>query len=103
MAQINVFHPQYDRIVRRMHHERVSLMVREGLASPCPHGVRLTMEPISHPCRTHVSAGGVRAALGMSQVYTTRGDCGRVDGFKTIYAEDRAIFHAATLDCMVTQ
>lgn len=40
------------------------------------------------------------ASLGNSQVYTTCNEMRRVDGFKTIYAEDRHIFHAATLDCL---
>lgn len=103
MAHIPVFHPQYDKIVRHVHHEHVSVLIREGLARPLEsglRGVRLTVAGIAHPCRTRISAGGPLAALGMSQVYTTRDGRGTVDGFKRIFPEDRHIFHAATLDCM---
>ena len=51
--------------------------------------------------RTHTSRGGLMAAIGRSQQYTTSNGRGQVDGFKTIYAEDRNVFRAAILDCMV--
>jgi hypothetical protein len=50
--------------------------------------------------RTHTSRGGILAAIGRSQQYTTSNARGQVDGFKTIYAEDRDIFRAASLDCL---
>jgi hypothetical protein len=52
--------------------------------------------------RTHTSRGGLLAAIGRSQQYTTANGRGQVDGFKTIYPEDRDIFRGAVLDCLVT-
>ncbi len=54
-----------------------------------------------HPGRTRTSRGGVLAAIGRSQQYTTA-TRGRVDGFKTIFAEDLSIFLSAVLDCRVS-
>jgi hypothetical protein len=45
-----------------------------------------------HPCRTRVSMGGIKAAIGMSQDYTTRNERHRVDGFKPLYPEDQGYF-----------
>jgi hypothetical protein len=50
--------------------------------------------------RTHTSRGGLLAAVGRSQQYTTANGRGQVDGFKTIYPEDRDIFRSAILDCV---
>jgi len=52
--------------------------------------------------RTHTSRGGLLAAIGRSQQYTTANGRGLVDGFKTIYPEDRDVFRAAVLDCLVS-
>jgi len=52
--------------------------------------------------RTHTSRGGLLAVIGRSQQYTTANGRGQVDGFKTIYPEDRGIFIAAVLDCMAS-
>jgi hypothetical protein len=52
--------------------------------------------------RTHTSRGGLLAAIGRSQQYTTANGRGQVNGFKTIYPEDRDVFRAALLDCIVT-
>jgi hypothetical protein len=52
-----------------------------------------------HPCRTHTSRGGLMAAIGRSQEYTTRKH-GQVTGFKSIFPEDHAAFCAAVLDCL---
>lgn len=46
--------------------------------------------------RTRTSRGGVLAAIGRSQRYTTHNERGNVNGFKFIAPEDRAIFHQAT-------
>jgi len=50
--------------------------------------------------RTHTSRGGLLAAIGRSQQYTTANGRGQVDGFKTIYPEDRDVFRSAILDCV---
>jgi hypothetical protein len=50
--------------------------------------------------RTHTSRGGLLAAVGRSQQYTTANERGEVNGFKTIYPEDRDIFRSAILDCV---
>ena len=55
-----------------------------------------------HAGRTHTSRGGLLAAIGRSQQYTTANARGQVDGFKTIYPEDRAVFVSAVLDCLVS-
>jgi hypothetical protein len=52
-----------------------------------------------HPCRTRTSRGGLLAAIGRGQQYTTSTH-GRVDGFKRIFLEDLGTFNAATLDCV---
>lgn len=52
--------------------------------------------------RTHTSRGGLLAAIGRSQQYTTANGRGQVDGFKTIYPEDRAVFVSAVIDCLVS-
>ena len=49
--------------------------------------------------RTHTSRGGMLAAIGRSQSYVIS-ERRRVTGFKTIYPEDRGLFHAAVLDAM---
>lgn len=50
--------------------------------------------------RTHTSRGGLLAAIGRSQQYTTANGRGQVDGFKAIYPEDRYLFRAAVLDAL---
>jgi hypothetical protein len=52
--------------------------------------------------RTHTSRGGLLAVIGRSQQYTTSNGRGEVNGFKTIYPEDRSIFSSAVLDCLVS-
>jgi len=52
--------------------------------------------------RTHTSRGGLLAAIGRSQQYTTANERGQVNGFKTIYPEDRAVFVSAVIDCLVS-
>ena len=106
MAQRNiaVFHPGYDKIVYWTHRADARSLVHQGSADwHAGGGIRLTETGIPHPCRTHISSGGTRAAIGMSQDYTLRSPHGgHVTGFKTIHIEDRCVFHAATLDCMVS-
>ena len=103
MAQKNIaaLHPLYDRIVYFTHREEARSLVQQGSAVWDAGGhIRLVETGIPHPCRTRISSGGPFAAMGLSQVYTTRGTGGRVDGNKTLYIEDRCVFHTATLDCM---
>lgn len=103
MAQRNiaVFHPGYDKILYYTHREEAHSLVHQGSADWHAGGhIRLVETGIPHPCRTRISSGGPFAAMGLSQVYTTRGNNGRVDGNKTIYREDRCVFHTATLECM---
>jgi hypothetical protein len=49
----------------------------------------------AHLCRTRISSGGVRAAMGMSQDYVAR-DKGQ-SRFKTIYPEDQPAFTTRAL------
>jgi hypothetical protein len=54
-----------------------------------------------HPARTRISSGGVLAAIGMSQIYTTDDDARKLKvkrrlRFKRIFPEDRRFFHLAT-------
>jgi hypothetical protein len=60
------------------------------------------VEPDGLAGRTHTSRGGLLAVIGRSQQYTTANGRGQVDGFKTIYGEDRDIFISAVLDCLVS-
>jgi len=55
-----------------------------------------------HPCRTHTSRGGLMAAIGRSQLYTTakRGRPATTE-HKKIFPEDRPAYVAAVLDHLV--
>lgn len=77
--------------------EEIKRLVRRGQAVMSADGrvYRLLEHGKSHQCRTHISSGGVRAAMGMSQDYTAS-DKG-VPRFKTIYPEDKPAF---TLDAL---
>ena len=63
----------------------------------CVRLTALTRER-EHPGRTRTSRGGLLAAIGRSQQYTTTNGRGQVDGFKRIFAEDLSIFLSAVLD-----
>lgn len=77
--------------------EEIKRLVRRGQAVMSADGrvYRLLERGKSHQCRTHISAGGPLAAMGMSQNYTAT-DKGQ-PRFKTIYPEDRPAF---TLDAL---
>ena len=78
--------------------EAASLVRRSQAVRLGPRAVRLTEHTGDDtPCRTRISWGGPRAAMGMSQDYTTRNAKGCVDGFKRIFPEDRSMFNAAWL------
>jgi hypothetical protein len=82
-------------------------MVALGQAQPLPGTNSIRLTGIGRPgeCRTHTGRIGsnptdhtiMLASCGRSQVYTTRNETGRVDGFRKIYREDLPIFHASTL------
>jgi hypothetical protein len=98
---IFVLNPNGDK-VGDTHREKADRMVELKQAKYMANGrgVRLLgFTPAhEHLCRTHTSRGGLLAAIGRGQQYTTSTH-GRVDGFKKIFAEDRGFFNAATLDC----
>lgn len=73
--------------------EEIKRMVRDGQVIRLPGGraYKLTGKMEPHQCRTRISGGGILAAVGMSQRYTTT-ERGKVDGFKTIFPEDAAAF-----------
>jgi hypothetical protein len=73
--------------------DEIKRMVRNGQVIRLPGGraYKLTGKMEPHECRTRISGGGVLAAMGMSQRYTTT-ERGKVDGFKTIFPEDAAAF-----------
>jgi hypothetical protein len=83
--------------IRKVDKEQIKRMVRRGQAVMSADGrvYRLVTHGKSHQCRTHISSGGERAAMGMSQDYvvTERGQ----SRFKTIYPEDKPAF---TLDAL---
>jgi hypothetical protein len=107
---IPVLAPSIDRILWFASKEEASRLLRRGQATQesTHRALRLRAEVDADvPMRTRT--GRVRpdaadddparmlAAIGQSQVYTTRNERRRVDGFKSIYPEDLHIFHAATL------
>jgi hypothetical protein len=109
--KLRVYAPAGEYIVGYATQETARRMIRLGQAKSVSNGnraIRLTFhyENPEHPCRTHTSCGGMRAAIGLSQVYTVaerdRVTRFKVFRFKTIFAEDRQVFHQATLDCMAT-
>lgn len=77
--------------------EEIKRLVRRGQAVMSADGrvYRLLEYGKSHQCRTHISSGGERAAMGMSQDYiaTDRGQT----RFKTIYPEDQPAFTTRAL------
>ena len=108
--RIPVFDPeQTDRIVDDVLPEQAERMVARRQASWIRghRGLRLSVLGEPHLCRTHTSRGGMLAAIGRGQVYTyvksAMSGTGRtqITSFKTIYSEDRSIFHMATISCIV--
>ena len=84
--------PSDDRIVGVWPREKVWRLVRANQAYIEPGGlIRLRGHCDDRRMRTRTGSGSV---LG-GQVYTTNGDTGMVDGYKTIYAEDRYMFIAS--------
>ena len=86
-----------DGFISREHAEQL-LRRRQAKLMPGGRTVRLIVyhEMPQHLCRTRISAGGLLAALGMSQVYTIANERGAVHDFKRIYPEDRGCFNQAT-------
>jgi hypothetical protein len=76
----------------------------QAMLAPCGRALQLIsigkLAPDGLAGRTHTSRGGLLAAIGRSQQYTTANGRGQVDGFKTIYPEDRDVFRSAILDCV---
>jgi hypothetical protein len=104
LSKLLILSPESDRIVGYADEVQARRMLRLRQARPVSNGrraIRLTFhhEMPEHPCRTHTSRGGVMGAIGRSQGYTVA-ERDRVTGFKTIFPEDRHIFHTATIDCM---
>jgi hypothetical protein len=101
-GKIPVFERAYDRIAFDVTPVEAARMVRHGQARwlrgrglrLTSVGERLTRQRLE--CRTHTSRGGVLAAIGRSQEYVTHNAKRAVDGFKTIYPEDRHFFELAT-------
>lgn len=99
MRQLPVLAPSIDRILWKVTEREAASLVRRGQAIRLDRALRLTERTGDDTqCRTRISWGGPRAAMGMSQDYTTRNAKGCVDGFKRLFPEDLHIFHAATLN-----
>jgi hypothetical protein len=88
--------------VTSAHLAKADRMVTLGQAQWTNNGraIRLTGEGEPGHGRTHTSRGGLLGMIGRGQHYTQENRAGRVTGFKTIWPEDRGIFHLATLECM---
>lgn len=82
------------------------LEAEQAMMAPCGRALQLIgigqTAPDGLAGRTRTSRGGLLAAIGRSQQYTTANGRGLVDGFKTIYPEDRSVFISAVIDCLVT-
>lgn len=106
-SRVAILEPSADRIVQFISRDAARRLVQRGQATVMDGGRMLRLTEYyalpAHPGRTHVSRGGVLAAIGMSQKYTVNqplngsGDRSKVTGFKSIYPEDRAFFHLATV------
>ena len=94
--------------IYRVHAGGAVRMIEKEQARLTPNGRALQLieigqvKPDGIAGRTHTSRGGLLAVIGRSQQYTTANERGQVNGFKTIYPEDRAVFVSAVLDCLVT-
>ena len=105
--RISVLNPAGDRIYE-VHQGAAIRMLEKAQAKIARSGRALQLIGIGHIApdvtagRTHTSRGGLLAAIGRSQQYTTANGRGQVTGFKTIYPEDRAVFVSAVLDCLVS-
>ena len=103
MAKIPVLN-RVGEIVYRVHSGEVARMLLLGQAAFTSDRRCLQLSAIGpaheHAGRTHTSRGGLLAAIGRSQQYTTSNGRGLVNGFKTIYAEDRDVFRSAVLECL---
>jgi len=80
-------HAKWDRAHRG--HLRYTVLGEEFNGRPC-------WQP--HPCRTHTAPARELGALG-GQVYTTRDDRRRVDGFRHLDKSDVPTFYSAILEC----
>ena len=98
---ISVLHPDVDREVQRVTEEQASRLLRLGQAHKMRGGRTLRLYAWSEmPMtggRTRTSRGGMLAAIGRSQKYTTQNQRGDVNGFKYLAPEDRVFFQEATL------
>jgi hypothetical protein len=98
MRQLPVLAPSIDRILWKVTEREAASLVRRGQAVRLDRALRLTEQTGDDTeCRTRISWGGPRAAMGLSQDYTTRNQKGCVDGFKRLFIEDQPIFNAAWL------
>ena len=99
MRHLHVLSPSVDRIVWHVTPGQARSLVRRGQAIRIgDRALRLTEHTGDDTqCRTRISWGGPRAAMGLSQDYTTRNAKGCVDGFKRLFIEDQPIFNAAWL------
>jgi len=103
--RISVLNPSGDKIYD-VHRGAAIRMLEKAQAKIAKSGRALQLIGIGEVApdglagRTHTSRGGLLAAIGRSQQYTTANGRGQVDGFKTIYPEDRDIFRSAILDCV---
>lgn len=102
--KLSVLNPGDDRIALTVNQAKADKMLRARQAVKVPgnpRAIRLSLIGELWPCRTRTARGGVLASIGRGQVYTTLNERGAVDGFKSIFSEDRPIFIAALLDCYV--
>lgn len=99
--RLPVLSPIDNHVVYRGSRDEIRRLIEKEQAdfTPDRRAVVLRDRGEEWPCRTHTSRRNRdKANMGMSQLYTTADDRGRVDGFKKLFDEDRPIFQAAILD-----
>ena len=104
MAKVPVMNA-VDQVLCWKSESEIQRMVRAGQAVRRRKAVYLLQISATPniPTRTLISTGrSPGAAMGLSQVYTT-GRRGHVDGFKTIYPEDRHFFDCTGLPCKMRE
>ena len=79
--------------------DEIKRLISLGQARKDDRLIRLTLAGSAHLCRTRVARSKhfISVAGGMSQCYQTRDCFGRINGYKTIYPEDRGYFIASQL------
>jgi hypothetical protein len=95
-----VFEPDNDRIAFDVGADQAQRMLDYGQARLLQSGRCLRLLDLVDPVSgrpTLTSRGGVLAAIGRSQVYTTANDRGSVNGFKFISPRDLPLFRHAVV------